>query len=96
MWVQPLPLPLHASTATLCVLGWLQVSPIGRNCSQEEREEFEKFDLKEGIRCTLKTKKKTETRHQVQAVITSPKPENPKNPKRINRHQVQADTLTSS
>lgn len=24
--------------------GMLNVSPIGRNCSQEEREEFEKYD----------------------------------------------------
>jgi phosphomannomutase len=24
--------------------GMLNVSPIGRNCSQEERDEFEKFD----------------------------------------------------
>ena len=28
----------------------LNVSPIGRNCSQEERDEFERFDLKTGIR----------------------------------------------
>lgn len=28
----------------------LNVSPIGRNCSQEERNEFEKFDLNAGIR----------------------------------------------
>jgi phosphomannomutase len=25
-------------------MGMLNVSPIGRNCSQEEREEFERYD----------------------------------------------------
>ena len=25
-------------------MGMLNVSPIGRNCSQEERDDFEKFD----------------------------------------------------
>ena len=30
--------------------GMLNVSPIGRNCSQEERDEFEHFDLSTGIR----------------------------------------------
>ena len=25
--------------------GMLNISPIGRNCSQEERDEYEKFDL---------------------------------------------------
>jgi phosphomannomutase len=30
--------------------GMLNVSPIGRNCTQEERDEFEAYDLKEGIR----------------------------------------------
>ncbi len=28
----------------------LNVSPIGRNCSQSEREEFEKYDLQHNIR----------------------------------------------
>ena len=30
--------------------GMLNVSPIGRNCSQEERDEFERFDKVHGIR----------------------------------------------
>eukprot|EP00732_Lithocolla_globosa_P006331 Lithocolla_globosa_v1_NODE_7274_length_968_cov_25.327133.p1 type:complete len:260 gc:universal NODE_7274_length_968_cov_25.327133:44-823(+) len=30
--------------------GMINVSPIGRNCSKEERNEFEKFDLENGIR----------------------------------------------
>ena len=28
----------------------LNVSPIGRNCSQEERDEFEKYDKQAGVR----------------------------------------------
>ena len=32
--------------------GMLNVSPIGRNCSQEERDAFEQFDNKADIRCT--------------------------------------------
>lgn len=30
--------------------GMLNVSPIGRNCSQEERDEFERFDKGAGVR----------------------------------------------
>ena len=29
----------------------LNVSPIGRNCSQEEREAFNRFDQDAGVRC---------------------------------------------
>ena len=31
--------------------GMVNVSPIGRNCSQEERDAFEQYDHKTGIRC---------------------------------------------
>lgn len=30
--------------------GMLNISPIGRNCSQEERDDFEKYDKEKGIR----------------------------------------------
>lgn len=30
--------------------GMINVSPIGRNCSREERNEFEKYDLARGLR----------------------------------------------
>lgn len=30
--------------------GMLNISPIGRNCSQKERDEYEVLDLKHGIR----------------------------------------------
>jgi len=33
--------------------GMLNVSPIGRNCSQEERDAFEKYDLANGIRASF-------------------------------------------
>ncbi|XP_060169123.1 phosphomannomutase-like [Lycium barbarum] len=35
--------------------GMLNVSPIGRNCSQEERDEFEKYDKVHKIRETMVT-----------------------------------------
>lgn len=31
----------------------INVSPIGRNCSQEERDEFEKFDEEHNVRKTM-------------------------------------------
>lgn len=31
-------------------LGMLNVSPIGRNCSREERNAYEEFDLKNNVR----------------------------------------------
>lgn len=31
----------------------LNISPIGRNCSREERNEYEKFDLENGIRTKM-------------------------------------------
>jgi len=40
--------------------GMLNVSPIGRNCSREERNEFEKFDLANDIRKTMVAKMKEE------------------------------------
>jgi len=33
--------------------GMFNVSPIGRNCSQEEREEFEKYDKEHKVRATM-------------------------------------------
>merc|ERR1712217_803445 len=40
--------------------GMRNVSPIGRNCSREERNEFEKFDLANGIRKTMVEKMRVE------------------------------------
>jgi phosphomannomutase len=33
--------------------GMLNVSPIGRNCSQEERDEFERYDSHHGVRAAM-------------------------------------------
>lgn len=43
-------LPLKRGTFIEFRKGMLNVSPIGRNCSQEERDAFEVYDLKHGIR----------------------------------------------
>ena len=41
----------HALLSFVCSSVLAQnVSPIGRNCSQEERDEFEKYDLEAGVR----------------------------------------------
>lgn len=33
--------------------GMMNVSPVGRNCSQEERDAFEQFDKEHNIRTTM-------------------------------------------
>ena len=40
--------------------GMMNISPIGRNCSREERNEFEEFDKKAGIRPAFIEALKTE------------------------------------
>lgn len=50
-YIADLDIPIKRGTFIEFRNGMLNVSPIGRNCSQEEREEFEQFDLKVGIRC---------------------------------------------
>jgi phosphomannomutase len=51
-YIADLDIPIKRGTFVEFRNGMLNVSPIGRNCSQEERDEFEQFDLKAGIRCT--------------------------------------------
>lgn len=43
-------IPVKRGTFIEFRAGMLNVSPIGRNCSQEERDAFEQHDLKTGIR----------------------------------------------
>jgi len=43
-------LPVKRGTFIEYRTGMLNVSPIGRNCSREERDAFEKYDLEHGIR----------------------------------------------
>lgn len=49
-YVADLDIPIKRGTFVEFRNGMLNVSPIGRNCSQEERDEFEKYDEKAGIR----------------------------------------------
>jgi phosphomannomutase len=48
-----LDIPVKRGTFIEFRAGMLNVSPIGRNCSREERNEFEKFDLANNIRKTM-------------------------------------------
>jgi phosphomannomutase len=43
-------IPVKRGTFIEFRAGMLNVSPVGRNCSQEERDAFEQHDLKHGIR----------------------------------------------
>merc|ERR1712100_797869 len=48
-----LDIPVKRGTFIEFRSGMLNVSPIGRNCSREERNDFEKFDLANNIRKTM-------------------------------------------
>ena len=50
-YIADLDIPIKRGTFIEFRNGMLNVSPIGRNCSQEERDEYEQIDLKAGIRC---------------------------------------------
>lgn len=52
-YIADLDIPIKRGTFIEFRNGMINVSPIGRNCSQEERDEFEQFDLKAGVRCVL-------------------------------------------
>lgn len=43
-------IPVKRGTFIEFRAGMINISPIGRNCSQEERDAFEKYDLERGIR----------------------------------------------
>jgi phosphomannomutase len=55
-----LDIPVKRGTFIEFRSGMLNVSPIGRNCSREERNDFEKFDLANNIRKTMVAKMKEE------------------------------------
>jgi len=55
-----LDIPVKRGTFVEFRQGMLNVSPIGRNCSREERNEFEKFDLANKVRETMVAKMKEE------------------------------------
>ena len=50
-YIADLDIPIKRGTFVEFRNGMLNVSPIGRNCSQEERDEFERFDKGAGVRC---------------------------------------------
>ena len=52
-YVADLDIPIKRGTFVEFRSGMLNVSPIGRNCSQEERDEFERFDKEAGIRTKM-------------------------------------------
>ena len=49
-YVADVDIPIKRGTFIEFRNGMLNVSPIGRNCSQEERDEFERFDQGAGVR----------------------------------------------
>lgn len=49
-YIADLDLPVKRGTFVEFRNGMLNVSPIGRNCSQEERDEFERYDHGAGVR----------------------------------------------
>ncbi|KAL8162499.1 hypothetical protein V2J09_013988 [Rumex salicifolius] len=52
-YIADLDIPIKRGTFIEFRSGMLNVSPIGRNCSQEERDEFEKYDKIHNIRSTM-------------------------------------------
>lgn len=49
-YIADLDIPVKRGTFFEFRNGMINVSPIGRNCSQEERDEFERYDKKMGVR----------------------------------------------
>lgn len=59
-YIADLDIPVKRGTFVEFRQGMLNLSPIGRNCSREERNEFEKFDLAKNIRKDMVAKMKVE------------------------------------
>mmetsp|Transcript_7827 Transcript_7827/g.13191 ORF Transcript_7827/g.13191 Transcript_7827/m.13191 type:complete len:252 (-) Transcript_7827:168-923(-) len=53
IYIAGLDIPVKRGTFIEFRNGMLNISPIGRNCSQSERDEYEKFDIANGIRTTM-------------------------------------------
>lgn len=49
-YIADLDIPVKRGTFVEFRSGMLNISPIGRNCSREERNDYEKFDLEHNIR----------------------------------------------
>lgn len=52
-YIADLDIPIKRGTFIEFRMGMLNVSPIGRNCSQEERDEFERYDKIHNVRKTF-------------------------------------------
>lgn len=52
-YVADLDIPVKRGTFIEFRTGMLNVSPIGRNCSQSERDEFERYDAVHGVRAAM-------------------------------------------
>jgi phosphomannomutase len=50
-YIADLDIPIKRGTFIEFRNGMMNVSPIGRNCSQEERDEFERYDKQANVRC---------------------------------------------
>eukprot|EP00444_Apocalathium_aciculiferum_P000959 CAMPEP_0183391402 /NCGR_PEP_ID=MMETSP0370-20130417/6403_1 /TAXON_ID=268820 /ORGANISM="Peridinium aciculiferum, Strain PAER-2" /LENGTH=261 /DNA_ID=CAMNT_0025571113 /DNA_START=61 /DNA_END=846 /DNA_ORIENTATION=+ len=59
-YIADLDIPIKRGTFVEFRQGMLNLSPIGRNCSREERNEFEKFDLANDIRKAMVAKMREE------------------------------------
>ncbi|CAG9465730.1 unnamed protein product [Pedinophyceae sp. YPF-701] len=59
-YIADLKIPVKRGTFIEFRNGMLNVSPIGRNCSQEERDEFERYDKEAGVRKTMVAKLREE------------------------------------
>lgn len=57
-YIADIDIPVKRGTFIEYRTGLINVSPVGRNCSQKERDEFEKYDLEHGIRKTFISKLK--------------------------------------
>ena len=49
-YIADLDIPIKRGTFIEYRAGMVNISPIGRNCSREERDEFERFDKEAGVR----------------------------------------------
>jgi phosphomannomutase len=52
-YIADLDIPVKRGTFVEFRAGMINVSPVGRNCSQTERDEFEAYDKIHGIRATM-------------------------------------------
>ncbi|KAG8043961.1 hypothetical protein GUJ93_ZPchr0458g22487 [Zizania palustris] len=62
-YIADLDIPIKRGTFLEFRSGMINVSPIGRNCSQEERDEFEKYDKVHNIRLKMVSKLREKFAH---------------------------------